>query len=183
MSTAVTLSGQTYYIPAYDDDVWAQGSGNLSSYLIAVASQIASTPSFMQTVVVTTSPQTVVSGKTYLATTSIALTFNLPTPVVNTWFIIKDKSGTASTNNITLHRAASESIDGVASDYTFKTNWGSLIVISDGTNWFLIGNDQYKSDLVNTGVGSGVEVTTPDGTGLYRIGVDNNGDLTVVKVN
>lgn len=37
MSTAVTLAGSQYNIPAYQDTGYAQGTGNLSSYLIALA--------------------------------------------------------------------------------------------------------------------------------------------------
>lgn len=38
MATTVSLAGTNYSIPAYSDSGWAQGSGNLSSYLIAIAS-------------------------------------------------------------------------------------------------------------------------------------------------
>lgn len=37
MSTPVTYVGTQYNVPAYQDTGWAQGSGNLSSYLIALA--------------------------------------------------------------------------------------------------------------------------------------------------
>lgn len=37
MSTPVTYVGTQYNVPAYQDIGWAQGSGNLSSYLIALA--------------------------------------------------------------------------------------------------------------------------------------------------
>lgn len=37
MSTAVTYAGTQYNIPAYQDTGYAQGTGNLSSYLIALA--------------------------------------------------------------------------------------------------------------------------------------------------
>lgn len=37
MATIVTFNGTTYSVPAYGDTGWAQGSGNLSSYLIAIA--------------------------------------------------------------------------------------------------------------------------------------------------
>ena len=38
MASTVTLAGTNYSIPAYGDTGWAQGTGNLSSYLIALAS-------------------------------------------------------------------------------------------------------------------------------------------------
>lgn len=47
--------------------------------------------------------------------------------------IIKDKSGNASTNNITVSGA--QTVDGAASK-TINTNYGVLRVESDGSNWF-----------------------------------------------
>lgn len=141
MATSVSLGGITYIIPAYNDQPvnWAQGSGNLSTYLIALAAQIATTPAFMQTVSATSSPITVATGKTYLtATSGGAITFNLPTPAANTWLMIKDISGLASTNNMTLHRNGSELIDGVAADVALNINNGLTIVACDGTNWFIL---------------------------------------------
>ena len=35
--TSVTFNGTTYYVPAYNEKGWAQGSGNVSLYLIAIA--------------------------------------------------------------------------------------------------------------------------------------------------
>ena len=37
MATTVTFNGSTYSVPAYGDSGWAQGAGNLSSYLVAIA--------------------------------------------------------------------------------------------------------------------------------------------------
>ena len=36
--TTVTFNGAAYRVPAYGDSGWAQGQGNLSSYLITIAS-------------------------------------------------------------------------------------------------------------------------------------------------
>ena len=38
MGTTVSTGGASYTVPAYNDTGWAQGQGNLSSYLIAIAS-------------------------------------------------------------------------------------------------------------------------------------------------
>jgi len=138
MGTAVTVSGNNYTVPAYNDAGWAQGTGNLSQLLIALAAVTATTPAFMQTVAVTASPQTVTTGKTYLTTTTSAITFNLPTPAANTWFMIKDITGLAGSNNMTLHRSGSELIDGAASDATLSIPFGLTIVACDGTNWFIL---------------------------------------------
>ncbi len=37
MATPITFNGASYNVPAYGDAGWAQGAGNLSSYLIAIA--------------------------------------------------------------------------------------------------------------------------------------------------
>ena len=37
MATLISFNGSNYLVPAYGDSGWAQGSGNLSSYLISVA--------------------------------------------------------------------------------------------------------------------------------------------------
>lgn len=37
MATVVSFNGASYSVPAYGDSGWAQGSGNLSSYLVAIA--------------------------------------------------------------------------------------------------------------------------------------------------
>lgn len=38
MATTITFNGSSFSVPAYGDTGWAQGSGNLSSYLIAIPS-------------------------------------------------------------------------------------------------------------------------------------------------
>jgi hypothetical protein len=77
-------------------------------------------------------------GYTYLLTTGAARTVTLPTPRSGLTFKIKDVSGTANTNNITLARFSAESIEGVAASKVLQTNWGVWTVTSDGTNWFLV---------------------------------------------
>lgn len=49
--------------------------------------------------------------------------------------IIKDESGAAGTNNITIATEGAETIDGAATK-TINSNYGVLRVYSDGTNWF-----------------------------------------------
>jgi len=52
-------------------------------------------------------------------------------------FIIKDESGTAGTNNITIDPEGGTLIDG-ALTYVMNANYESKTVYSDGTNWFVI---------------------------------------------
>ena len=52
-------------------------------------------------------------------------------------YVVKDESGAAATNNITVDTEGSETIDGAATD-TLSTNYGSIGYYSNGTNWFKI---------------------------------------------
>lgn len=82
---------------------------------------------------------TAVSGSTYLADTSGgAFNLTLPAPVANAFVIVKDKTGSFFTNNLTVVRAAAEKIEGIAASYVAATDWGSLTFISDGTDWFIV---------------------------------------------
>lgn len=79
------------------------------------------------------------SNKVYLVNTGAARSITLPTPAAGLNFYIKDSTGTCATNNISIIRAATEQIEGVAATKILQTNWGSWRIISDGTNWFFIG--------------------------------------------
>lgn len=82
---------------------------------------------------------TAAGGTIYLVnTTSSAISAQLPAPSSGLSIRIKDSTGNANTNNITILRHASENIEGLASSYLMQTNWGSIQLISDGTNWWLI---------------------------------------------
>lgn len=52
-------------------------------------------------------------------------------------FIIKDESGSAGTNNLTIDPNSVETIDG-ALTYVISTNYGKATIYSDGTNWFTL---------------------------------------------
>ena len=60
----------------------------------------------------------------------------LPSAVTNAAIVFKDSAGTAATNNVTINRADSATIDGATSQ-TISSNYGSMKLISDGTNWFI----------------------------------------------
>ena len=66
-----------------------------------------------------------------------AVTITLPTAEVRKGrtFTIKDESGAAATNNITIDTEGSENIDGSATD-VISDNFGGKTYYSDGTNWF-----------------------------------------------
>lgn len=141
MPTPVTVGGVTYQVPLYNENGWAQGQGNLSQLLIALAAVSGSTPALILVTTVTAPTQDVATGNTYLVnTSSIAITLNLPDPTVNSWFIVKDKMGTSASNNITLHRFGTELIEGVAADATLAAPYGCWGFFTDGTDWFQMFN-------------------------------------------
>lgn len=78
---------------------------------------------------------TAAAYKTYLVdTTSGAITVTLPAVAAGTYVRIKDKAGTADTNNIIVS-PASGLIDGAAS-ITMLSEYEERTYVSDGTNWY-----------------------------------------------
>ena len=53
------------------------------------------------------------------------------------YFTVKDESGAAGSNAITIATEGSETIDGASTD-TIGTSWLAVTYYSDGTNWFTI---------------------------------------------
>lgn len=89
-------------------------------------------------------------------------------------FQIKDQSGLAGTNNITIATEASETIDGAAS-IAIDKNYGSILFYSDGSNLFVISKDVIPDakafatmsidsfvllDIITTGVAEVINDTT-----------------------
>jgi hypothetical protein len=72
-------------------------------------------------------------GSTYSVTGTQTIT--LPTPTAGKVLIIKDEDGNAGTNPITIDNNSTENIDGSTS-VSISTNYGSLRLYSDGTDWF-----------------------------------------------
>lgn len=73
-----------------------------------------------------------------LCNNSGAISITLPTPTNGRVLVVKDINGNASTNNISIVRHGSENIEGLAATYVFQTNYGSLTIGCDGTNWWLL---------------------------------------------
>lgn len=79
-----------------------------------------------------------VNGTTYLCDTSGgAFNLTLFSPVSGAFVIIKDKTGSFQTNNLTVVRFGSEKIEGIAASKALQTNWGAFSLFSDGTDWFM----------------------------------------------
>lgn len=73
-----------------------------------------------------------------VTSTSSAYTITLPTvPTLNQTFIIKDESGAAATNNISVTVNGTITIDG-STTVTINTNYGAIQVYFSGSNYFII---------------------------------------------
>lgn len=81
------------------------------------------------------------AGETIIGVTSTAaartITLSTADMVAGRIMYIKDESGAAGTNNITVDTQGSELIDGAAS-ITISANYGVAKLYSNGTNWFTL---------------------------------------------
>ena len=80
------------------------------------------------------------TGVTVIDTSTGAVTsLTLPTAqtVSGRTIIVKDAGGNAATNNITIDTEGAQTIDGAATK-VISTNYDSVKLYCDGSNWFLI---------------------------------------------
>jgi hypothetical protein len=87
------------------------------------------------------SPYTILSADQliFVDTSGGVVSLNLPNPALRRTWVIKDRAGSLSTNSLTLVRFGAESIENVAANKVFSTNFGSWRIASDGTNYWIIG--------------------------------------------
>lgn len=108
----------------------SNGAGALPTWQAVLVQPVPITP-------VSTTPYVVLSTDFYLSVdTSVARTIELPNaPVTGRVFVIKDSSGTATSNNISVTTVGgSVTIDAVTT-YTMNQNYGSMQVIFNGTSY------------------------------------------------
>ena len=87
---------------------------------------------------VTTTPYVVLSTDEYLGvtTSSLAITIELPNaPATGRTYTIKDSTGNASTNNITVTTVGGAVLIDGATTFVMNTNYESINVIFNGTNY------------------------------------------------
>ena len=69
-------------------------------------------------------------------TATFAVTLNLPTGKLGTVYIMKDCSGNADVNPITINGSGGQLVDG--SSATINTPFGSVSLIFNGSEWSIV---------------------------------------------
>lgn len=71
------------------------------------------------------------------SSSSLTLTVSTSSIEAGKELIIKDSTGSSATNSIVVQTEGSETIDGQSS-FTISSNYTSITIVSDGSNWFII---------------------------------------------
>lgn len=151
-----------------------------------------------------TSNHTILSTDSYtFFDSNTGLTFTLPSAMSvasGTYYIIKDRTGGAASSNITIQVAISSGdlIDGLGT-YVITTNYGSAILIANGSNGWRVQNGQIVNEQVAAGAGINVNklasgtsaqillnnsTPTPSWTSMSGdVTIGNTGATTVGKIN
>lgn len=110
-------------------------SGNVS------AGRVTSTAGRVRSVATKTANYTAVAGDELIAYTALAAARTVTLPAANSVpagyeLIVQDWAGAAGTNNITVQRAGSDTVDGGTS-VAIATDYGAATFVSNGSNaWF-----------------------------------------------
>jgi hypothetical protein len=110
--------------------------GDVANLMLEVGGAVA-----FKRIATAVSDNTAAMGEAHIyAVTSTAsartITISTADIIAGRQFVIKDESGAAGTNNITIDTEGSEKIDGVDT-VVISTNYGSVNIYSDGTNLFI----------------------------------------------
>lgn len=146
LAGAETLTNKTVddgLLITHDASVATPASGRVALFAknddyLYVTNSAGTTALVGQEVKVINSDVTLTKNCVHLVDTSAGRTLTLPTPALNMWITVKDKTGSAQTNNITIARAGSEKIETVAADYVISTDLQSLTFVSDSVDWWVV---------------------------------------------
>lgn len=134
-------TNKSVYVNASNDLYYKNSSG--TSVQITNGSSLAAVGTGVITYSsITSSPYSVVTGdaqKVLGVNTSTAKTLNLPAAsnVMCLW--IKDVTGSAATNNITIAPNGADTIEGVAGNLVINETYSSRTLMSDGVSrWFVV---------------------------------------------
>lgn len=121
------------------------------------------------TVAVGASPYTPLATDTLLVLTTSggAITINLPSAASRSGYplTIKDNTGNAATNNITVNRNGSDTIEGQTS-FTIANNWGMLTLTPQSTTWIIEESSNVQNHYSATATVTGSGNFGTGGTGV-----------------
>lgn len=66
------------------------------------------------------------------------MNIQLPAPSLNFHCVIKDISGSLLTKTVNIVRNGTEKIDNVASNIQLQSDYGSIMLFSNGIDWFIL---------------------------------------------
>lgn len=90
------------------------------------------------TVVNVSSNVTLTNKAIHFVDTSGARNLTLPAPSTSLYIVLKDSTGGAAVNNVTLIRPGAQKIETVAANYILDTTLFAITIVSNGTDYFLI---------------------------------------------
>jgi len=109
--------------------------GYVSGVTSAIQTQLNAKDPLQQTLAIN-SNVTLTANRIHLVDTTAARSLTLPAVALDLVLQVKDSTGNAESNNITI-TPASGTIDGQAS-LVISSAYGSVKLISNGTNWFIL---------------------------------------------
>ncbi len=129
---------KSIYVDATNDLYYKNGSGTLVQ--ITSGSAVASSGSGVITyAAITSTPYSVTTGdaqKVLGVNTSTAKTLNLPSASNVMFFQVKDVTGSAATNNITINPNGADTIEGISS-LVINETYAARSLMSDGVSKYL----------------------------------------------
>lgn len=142
LAASQTLTNKTVVVA--NNTITTAASGNLTSTELNAALAELQTDIDTRAVIAdvfstnsTSGTASLTANETYIVNTSGGTaTLTLPAPSADVFVRVKD-SGSAETNNITINPNGAETIDG-ASSLVIDSNYGSAVLVSDGTNWYIL---------------------------------------------
>ncbi len=126
--------GQLYRVGG--DLYWNNGSG-AQVQVTSGTGVVANISNAFSTATPGAYPYTVTGGdvqKVLLVDTNSNRTLNLPAATTVVLFMVKDATGLAGTNSITVARNGSDTIDGAGANKVLNQNYGTWLFVSDGVN-------------------------------------------------
>lgn len=136
---SIATAGAIYRV---GNNLWYNNSAGVAIQLTSGSSVNASGTGDISLDTIASYPYLVVAGdaqKVKAIDTSAARTINLPAATTAMFFIAKDVTGSAQTNNISFVPDGSDTIDGDNSTFLGNINYGSWSFVSDGVSaWYLV---------------------------------------------